>query len=67
MHRAAISQVFSEVCGCPPEAYWLDNNIVSGIMMHLCIPASEEAEVVKVLKDTLACRAKGTERNTGEG
>jgi hypothetical protein len=61
MRRAVISYVFSEVCGSPPQAYWEDNNIVSGIMMRLGLPSAAEVEVEKVMIDTLACKAKGTE------
>jgi hypothetical protein len=61
MRRAVISHVFSEVCGSPPQAYWEENNVVSGVMMHLGLPAGEEVEVTKVMMDTLACEADGTQ------
>ncbi|KAJ1424655.1 hypothetical protein B484DRAFT_314974, partial [Ochromonadaceae sp. CCMP2298] len=46
------------VVGAPPEAVWLQDGVVSGLMKQLYIPDGSSEEVKRVLRDILKARGE---------
>jgi hypothetical protein len=57
--RKVLEYMFVHVMGAPPEAVWLADGVVSGLMKQLYIPGGSSEQVKNVLRDILKARGKG--------